>query len=352
MQIPNSIRPLLWFAAFIPCFAVADRLVDSFYVAHTDNKSVVRGRATRLELDENQDVQLLIIGDSSARYGVDAAILTERLAIPSWNIGMFHGAFAGQVTAIESELESGRELRAVLIVTTENGMALPIGNDAKVVALGNYLTPQSIRTWYQEGLLSPGEVIEWSWSLLSPSFRAGKGLERFATLLVSQSPQDTWSRLAKQRAANAKLNSEYWASRGYGYALGPAGGPPESNYKYFTKVILETPRYRWRVHPEVALWYEHLLDVADAHGVTVFHAFTPRMHELLKHPKWNKQIGDPTRAWAEAMAARHKSFVLTTPDPFSVKRADFNDTTDHLQARGARRFTAMLADVIRNKLSK
>lgn len=350
-ELLRKIRPIAWIPALLLIVPLIDRGIDAVYSRYTSNETFVRGRGTRVELDHHPEVEVLIIGDSSARHGLDAAVLTEELGRPTWNVGTWHGAFAGQATMISAELERGRKLSAVILMTTENGMTLPIGPEGEEVVLAYYLTPHALSLWIDLGNLSAPRVAEWSLALLSPSYRDGRGLETFALSLGADRIDRTLAKLTAVRARNAAIEREYWEGRGHGKLPDRTAHPGEAFFANFVGVLLEPATYRWRPHPEIQRWYEVLLEATDRHGVPVFHLFTPRAGFLLEHRSWARNVGLPMRRWADEVARRHPSFRYPYPDPIAVRPEDFADTSDHLGAAAAARVSRSLARLIAPMIS-
>lgn len=333
-----------WLLAAVATFFVFDRALSYVYSRCTPNDAVVRGQAVLEALDTRPEIQLLVLGDSSGRWGVNTNILTEALGVPSWNIATFHGGFASQVTLLERELERGRDLKAVLIVHTENGMAKYIGHEGPEITLAYFLTPHAVRFWYERDLIDTTTALEWTWALGSPSYRDGKGLEQF----VLDLPKTSLPKLGARWVASGEQWEEHFDNRGHSRGVG-RNGPGLAEFDYFIRVVLDSP-WKYENHVDVDEWNERLLEITDRHGVKVFFALTPRMEKILAHPNWPQRVREPVEAWAKALNAAHPTFELLAPDPFAAKADEFYDTADHLNAAGAERYSRWIAERLRGRL--
>ncbi|MEQ8279101.1 MAG: hypothetical protein RMA76_16845 [Deltaproteobacteria bacterium] len=333
-----------WLVLALVTFVLFDRALHHFYMRCTPNDAVVRGEASLDALDLHPEIELLVIGDSSGRWGVNTNILTEELGVPAWNIATFHGAFPSQVTLIERAIERGTALKSVLIVHTENGQAKYIDHEGPEITLAYFLTPYAVRFWYGHDLIDASTALEWTWALASPSYRDGKGIEAFVLDLRKTSMQQLQTRYT----ASAQQRIDHFANRGHSRGVGK-NGPGMGDFNYFIQVVLQQP-WKFENHPDVDEWNERLLEITDRHGIKVFFALTPRMEKILAHQKWPERVGQPVRDWAKGLNAQHPTFELLAPDPFAAKADEFYDTADHLNAKGAERYSRWIVAQLRGRL--
>lgn len=346
MMAPAEILKRWWWliATFVAVIAL-DRVIHRVYAMCTDNDAVVRGEAVMEALDDNDDIGLWVIGDSSGRWGVNTNILSSATGVPSWNLATFHGAFPSQVTLLDRAIAQGRAPKAILIVHTENGQAKYIAHEGPEITLAYFHSPHAIRFWYERDLIDLSGAADWTWALLCNSFRDGKGLERFV-LELEKTPMKT---LQQRWDHSEEQYREHFENRGHSRGTG-LPGPGLGEFDYFIQVILESPGYKFENHKDVDEWNERLLRITDEHGIKVFFALTPRMEKILRHPKWPTKVGDPVRRWAAELQKRHPSFELLAPDPFPAKADEFHDTADHLNAKGAERYSKWIAKQLVGRL--
>lgn len=340
----KTLKPWWWLALALLTFALFDRALHHFYMRCTPNDAVVRGEASLDALDQHPEIELLVIGDSSGRWGVNTNILTDGLGVPSWNIATFHGAFPSQVTLLDEQIQRGTNIDALLIVHTENGQAKYIGHEGPEITLAYFLTPHAVKFWYANDLIDSTGALEWTWALMSPAYRDGKGIESFV-LDLRKTP---FERLQKRWVESAQQREDHFANRGHSRGVGRSG-PGLGEFDYFIQVVLEQP-WKFENHPDVDEWNERLLEITDKHDIKVFFALTPRMEKILAHPRWSERVGEPVRQWAKALHAKHPSFELLAPDPFAAKADEFYDTADHLNARGAERYSHWIVEQLKGRL--
>lgn len=352
-RLATSLWPIAWVLPALVAFVLADRALDAAYGAHLGGGSTKKGREQRDEIRSN-DAGIVVIGDSSGRYGVNARMISEATGIPAWNLASFLDAMPGHVSLLIDELRRGRELKAVIIASTEQ-LAERRATRVKPAMRQYYVSPSAIRLWIEHEGFDLEETLDFTAAWLSPTFRAGQGLQKWLLSLWDLAKEEglgaVATTLTKQRQASAAWQAAYRET--LGQTVAPSRGRPEKQLRADEK-HLERYLFRhkapWKLHPSMAGWYESLLEECERHGVVVVQAFAPRTSRFLEHKRWKGQYGEPIRRFGEDTARRYQSFVLAYPDGFEVDREELWNTASHVGPKAADRFTAGILAVLAPRL--
>jgi hypothetical protein len=262
----------------------------------------------------------------------------------AWNAGTFWGAYPGQAGMLMDRMRDGQRLRVIVGMMTDTGHTFPFDR-VKTQTRDFYVGPGALRLFRRHENLNWRESLEWTWALLSPSFRAGKSLENEAlAFLGEKSPKAMGDRWKKRREKNASILQAY--RKDQGQTRGTEARVWKHDTNWYHQRYLDNGRYRWRVHPMVHNWVEALAREAQKHGVHYFHVMTPRRPDQIRHKRYRKAFAEPIENWARQIEKRHPNFHLVPLDLLTVGVNDYYNTTEHFRAEKADALTATLAEYI------
>jgi hypothetical protein len=276
------------------------------------------------------DCQVLCLGDSQVKFGIDPGTIEAGSGYQTWNLAI----------ASSPTLTSYHLLRR----------ALEAGAHPSAVVVGHMTFSCSLRM--QAGSLSAfdgfAECLDLAWHFRDASFFASRLLaraipsirERDQIRAVVRSALDT--RAGSFAAPGAAFLRTWEANRG-------AELPPTvTSFAGQLNLDLKASLYRnrWLVEPVAAQYFHKLLDLAAARGITVFWLLAPMLPEAESYRDLHGLSEHHTRN-IRALQATHPNLIVLDSRHSGCPASAFVDLC-HLNKRGAVWISGVVAAVLRS----
>ena len=343
----RQLKPLAWVLPAVVFFAIYDRALEGFYAQHQTAREAIISRG---QFQRALDNDIVVLGDSCARYGIDTSYITEETGIDAYNLATFAEGFPGQISVVRRALARGQRFDAIITMGTEN-FARIRSKSPESVTQQYYASLDAVALLHEYSELSLEETLELLWASASPSYAAGSGLSRFTWRSAKRFYRDGdlsyWRQLRKR---HRKLAAPFEKARGQS-----RGGKSKQGQRIERRV----QRFLQKLDKGGNSWneryigghYLELVRVAQRHGIPVFHTFCPRDRRLVQHRRWKAKFDEPMLRWGRELESEYSVFRYWMPKRMAVETKAFANSPSHLRKRQAKQLTEQLLEAMRPVLA-
>jgi hypothetical protein len=324
-------------AGMLALVLVAERAVSRHEPIFTGDTMVLAWRASRpMVRDQAARAEVLCVGDSLVKLGVQPRVLEARLGLPSYNLAVGGASAPATFFLLRRALEAGARPAALII-----------DFDAEVLQ-----TPPRMHQRYWPELIDSREAIDLCWSARDSDLLGATGL---ALLLPSVKHRDEVCEEVRVTLAGAsrptrEIRAAYarnWRLNGGATVLGPSPPPPDEPAT--ADPAASRSRRGWAPYPANASYVRRALDLAAAREVLVFWLLPP-VSPSRQARRERSGLDEGFSRFVRETAARYPNVVVLDARRSGYARDLFADPT-HLHRVGAVELSAAVADALASRLA-
>ncbi|WP_435005875.1 DUF1574 family protein [Tundrisphaera lichenicola] len=283
---------------------------------------------TATRTDRVFDKDLLIFGDSLAKFGIMPRVLKERSGKSAYNFALHTGQTSSSYFMLRRALRAGAKPTVVILELTPHMLAQgPMANET---------------LWAE--LLSPGELLDLSFSMRDPDFFTSTFLAEFLSSYQVRHEIRASFR-ASLRGENSSRRAEIPRYRrnwkvNDGAQLFADGPPPKLNLDEWNNTLYS----RWSPHRVNLFYLDRFLTLARSNNVAVYWLLPPIHPDVQTRTENSGFDADYTRFVREVQGKFPEVAIL------DARRSGFDPEQFmdgiHVNRRGAMRLSTMVADAI------